>query len=104
MGLGYTLFGKPLVVVGLVLAALSGLYLLPESWPDHASASDAILHNDSATLGRYLARGLSRAQWRSFPRRTIGRTTGAGVGDSMPDLGCGRRSASELRVEPMPRA
>ena len=83
MGLGYTLFGKPLVVLASALVTLSGLYLLPEYWPDHAAATEAIRRNDTATLGRYLARGLSpddRTQWRSYVRRTMGRTTSVGVG------------------------
>jgi hypothetical protein len=95
MGLGYTLFGKPLVVFGLVVAGLSGIYLLPEYWPDHASASDAIRRSDAETLGRYLARGLDpeeRAQWRSYLRRTMGRTTRVGVGNSMPELGAADES------------
>jgi hypothetical protein len=95
MGLGYTLFVKPLVVLGAVLAVLSGVYLLPEYWPDHASASDAIRRNDTVALGRYLARGLSpgeRAQWRSYCRKVMGRTTRVGVGNSMPDLGAAQES------------
>ncbi len=95
MGLGYTLFGKPLVVLASALVTLSGLYLLPEYWPDHASATEAIRRNDTATLGRYLARGLSpddRTQWRSYVRRTMGRTTSVGVGHSMPGLGAAKES------------
>lgn len=90
MGLGYTLFVKPLVVTASVLAALSALYLLPEFWPDHASASAAIRRGDASALKVYLARGLSpeeRAQWRSYARRTMGRTTSVGVGGSMPEIG-----------------
>lgn len=90
MGLGYSLFVKPVLVVGLVLAGLSGVYLLPEYWPDHAAASEAILQNDSDKLARYLSRGLSpeeRAQWRSYFRRTFGRASRVGVGNSLPDFG-----------------
>jgi hypothetical protein len=90
MGLGYTLFGKPIGTLAAVFAALSGLYLLPEYWPDHAIAADAIRRDDGETLGRYLARGLDpddRAQWRSYPRRTLGRATREGVGNDTPDLG-----------------
>jgi len=88
MGLGYSLFVKPLLVVALAFTILLGLYLLPEYWPDHAAASEAILQNDSDKLALYLARGLApedRAQWRSYFRRTFGRATRVGVGDSLPD-------------------
>ncbi|MCU0806042.1 MAG: hypothetical protein MUF79_13305 [Burkholderiales bacterium] len=95
MGLGYSLFGKPLLILAAVLAALSGLYLLPEHWPDHAAATEAIRHDDTATLARYLARGLppeERAQWRSYFRRTMARTTSVGVGGTMPDVGPAKQS------------
>ena len=95
MGLGYTLFVKPLVVLGLGLACLSALYALPEYWPDHTSASAAIDRDDIVTLGRYLARGLSteeRAQWRSYFRKAMGRTARVGVGDSTPPLGSAQES------------
>lgn len=115
MGLTYALFIKPLLVAGLVLAALSGLYLLPEYWPDHAAASEAIRQGDTVRLEQYLARGLSpdeRAQWRSYARRALGRTTTVGVGPSMPGLGrasqsllsyalsgCQARASARLLVE-----
>lgn len=95
MGLGYTLFVKPVLVFALALAGLSGMYLLPEYWPDYAIAREAILGNDTIALQRYLARGLDpeeRAQWRSWFRRSFGRTTTAGVGDSTPDLGAAGQS------------
>lgn len=99
MGLGYTLFVKPFLVLLTVSTALVGLYLLPEYWPDHASARDAIRRNDTASLQRYLARGLSpdeRAQWRSYPRRALGRATSAGVGgSSTPALAPASRSLLE---------
>lgn len=102
MGLGYTLFGKPLMVLVAVLMALAGAYMLPEYWPDHASASEAIRENDLATLEQYLARGLSpneRAQWRSYPRRTIGRATTTGVGGSTPELGAARESLASYALQ-----
>lgn len=115
MGLGYTLFGKPLLVAGSIMVALTALYLLPEYWPDHAAASEAIRRGDTVTVGRYLERGLSpdgRAQWRSYARRALGRTTTVGVGPSMPGLGsasqsllsyalasCQAREAARLLVE-----
>jgi hypothetical protein len=90
MGLGYTLFGKPVLTLAAVLAALSGVYLLPEYWPDHALAAEAIRTGDDDRLARYLARGLDaddRSQWRSYLRRTLGRATREGVGSDTPALG-----------------
>ncbi|MGD9903511.1 MAG: hypothetical protein AB7U83_08565 [Vicinamibacterales bacterium] len=89
-GLGYTLFVKPLATTAAVIAVLAGVYLLPEYWPDHALAADAIGARDDNRLARYLARGLhpdDRSQWRSYLRRTIGRATGEGVGSDTPALG-----------------
>ncbi|MCC7031450.1 MAG: ankyrin repeat domain-containing protein [Acidobacteria bacterium] len=102
MGLGYTLFGKPLAVLAAALMALAGVYMLPEYWPDHASASEAIRANDIATLERYLARGLSpndRAQWRSYLRRTMGRATTTGIGGSTPELGRARESLASYALQ-----
>jgi len=90
MGLGYTLFGKPLVTLAAVLAVLSAVYLVPEYRPDHAIAAEAIRAGDDDRLARYLARGLhpdDRSQWRSYLRRTIGRATREGVGSDTPALG-----------------
>lgn len=87
MGLGYTLFGKPLLLLLLVLGLALGIQLLPEYWPDRYVVGEAIRHDDLAAVGRYIARGLDpndRSQWRSWPRRTFGRTAG---GRSMPELG-----------------
>jgi hypothetical protein len=86
MGLGFL---KRLVKLGAVLSPFFAAYLVPEYWPDHAMASDAIVHHDTDRLRTLLARGLApedRSQWRSFLRRTLGRTTSVGVED-YPDLG-----------------
>lgn len=90
MGLGFTLFGKPLLTLGLTCAGLAGVYLLPEFWPDHAIAADAIRRDDVTALDRLLARGLdpdTRAQWRSFMRTLMGRVAREGAGDDQPELG-----------------
>jgi len=90
MGLGYTLFGKPVLTLAAVLAVVSGVYLLPEYWPDHALGAEAIRAGDDDRLARYLARGLDpddRSQWRSYLRRTIGRATREGAGSDTPALG-----------------
>lgn len=90
MGLGYTLFGKPVLTCVTALAALSAVYLVPEYWPDHAIARLAITRGDTAALRLYLARGLDpddRSQWRSYLRRALGRTAPVGVSGSTPDLG-----------------
>lgn len=89
MGLGYTLFVKPLLVLTLALGAVTGIYFLPEYWPDHRMARYAILNDDAAALRRYLERRLDpndRAQWRSWPRATVGRASSWSVG-GQPDLG-----------------
>jgi hypothetical protein len=88
VGLGYTLFVKPVLTLVLALVVLSGLYFLPEYWPDHYMAADAIRRDDSAALAVYLSRGLNpneRSQWRSWPRRTIGRTVRSGT--TSPEMG-----------------
>lgn len=95
MGLGYTLFVKPIVTLAVAVVGLLGVYLLPDYWPDHAIASDAIRSDDAEALRRYLARGLDpeeRAQWRSYLRRTMGRTTSVGVGGSLPAIGAAEES------------
>jgi ankyrin repeat protein len=87
MGMGYTLFVKPLLALSAAVAVLAGVYLLPDYWPDHAAASDAILRNDTARLRTYLARGLApeeRAQWRSYLRRSLGRSSRVGVEGTQP--------------------
>lgn len=88
MGLGYTLFVKPVLTLVAALAVLSGVYLLPEYWPDHYMAAEAIRRDDSAALAVYLSRGLDpndRTRWRSWPRRTMGRTVQGGR--STPEMG-----------------
>lgn len=90
MGLGYTLFVKPVLTLALALALLSGLYFLPEYFPDHVAGQDAIRRNDQVALARFLDRGLDPndlAQWRSFPRSMMGRATSEGAGDDVPGLG-----------------
>jgi hypothetical protein len=90
MGLGYTLFGKPFVTTAAVFAALFGVHQLPEYWPDHAMAAQTIARDDVPGLQRLIDRGLDAndlAQWRSFPRRSLGRATREGVGRDTPGLG-----------------
>lgn len=85
MGLAYTLFVKPIVVLAVVLALLAGVYLLPEYWPDHQIASDAMLRGDAAKLRLYLARGLDPddlARWRSGARRMMERVSRPPIGTS----------------------
>jgi hypothetical protein len=87
VGLGYTLFIKPVLTLAAALAVLLGLYLLPEYWPDHYIAAEAIRRDDTAALAVYLSRGLDpneRARWRSWPRRTVGRTV---RGTTSPEMG-----------------
>ncbi|MGE0461481.1 MAG: ankyrin repeat domain-containing protein [Vicinamibacterales bacterium] len=88
MGYAYTLFVKPVLTLVAALAALSGVYLLPEYWPDHYMAAEAIRRDDSAALAVYLSRGLApddRTQWRSWPRRTVGRAVRSGT--TSPEMG-----------------
>jgi hypothetical protein len=88
VGLGYTLFIKPVLTLAAAMAVLSGLHLLPEYWPDHYTAAEALRRDDLAGLALYLSRGLDpdeRSQWRSWPKRTIGRTVRSGT--TSPDLG-----------------
>lgn len=76
MRLVFALFLKPILCLALALAVLAGIYLLPEYWPDHRAASDAILRDDEATLRLYVKRGLDPnelAQWRSAPRKMLSR-------------------------------
>ncbi|HEX4932520.1 MAG TPA: hypothetical protein VFV33_05020, partial [Gemmatimonadaceae bacterium] len=85
MGLAYTLFVKPLLVLAVALALLAGVYLLPEYWPDHRVASDAMRRDDAAKLRLYLQRGLDpddRSQWRSGTRRMLDRVSRAPIGTS----------------------
>ena len=68
MGLAYTLFVKPILVLLLALVLLAGVWLLPEYWPDHQVASDAILRDNHEQLRLYLRRGLDPndlSRWRS---------------------------------------
>ena len=88
MGLGYTLFVKPVLTLVAALAVLAGVYQLPEYWPDHYMAAEAIRRDDIAALALYVSRGLDpneRSQWRSWPRRTIGRAVPGGR--STPEMG-----------------
>lgn len=100
MGLGYTLFVKPILTLVLAVVALSGLYLLPEYWPDRYIAGEAIRQGDDRALMQLLARGLhpdERAQWRSFPRRLLGGARTWGVGSS-PDIGPAEESLTSFAV------
>lgn len=85
MGMAYTLFVKPIVVLAAALALLTGIYLLPEYWPDHQIASDAMLRDDAGKLRVYLRRGLDPndlARWRSGTRRMMGRVRRPPIGTS----------------------
>lgn len=85
MGLAYTLFVKPIVVLAAAIAVLTGIYLLPEYWPDHQIASDAMLRDDAGNLRVYLQRGLDPndlARWRSGTRRMMGRVRRPAIGTS----------------------
>ncbi len=80
MGLGYTLFVKPVLVLAAAVAVVAGIWLLPEYWPDHQVASDAMLAGDTVAFRRYLERGLDpdeRARWRTGTRRVLWRTARA---------------------------
>lgn len=88
MGYAYTLFVKPVLVLVAAVVAVGGMYLLPEYWPDHYIAAEAIRRDDTAAVAVYLARGLDpgdRTQWRSWPSRTLGRTVRGGT--TSPDMG-----------------
>jgi hypothetical protein len=85
MGLAYTLFVKPILVLAAALVVLAGVWLLPEYWPDHQVASDAMLRDDVARLRLYLRRGLDPddlARWRSGTRRMLDRVSPAARGTS----------------------
>lgn len=85
MGLTYTLFVKPVLVLLFALALLAGVWLLPEYWPDHQVASDAMLRDDQEQLRLYLSRGLDPndvARWRSGTRRMLDRISPSARGTS----------------------
>jgi hypothetical protein len=85
MGLAYTLFVKPILVLLLALVLLAGVWLLPEYWPDHQVASDAILRDNHEQLRLYLRRGLDPndlSRWRSGTRRMLDRISPSARGTS----------------------
>lgn len=85
MGLAFKLFVKPILVLLFAFAILAGIWLLPEYWPDHQIASDAMLRDDHEQLRLYIRRGLDPndlARWRSGTRRMLDRISPSARGTS----------------------